>query len=142
MRRNRQALMYDLVDSLRLLGKVKWFLGDTSLSLDDFLVLDLIADSEACNMKVIVESFSLPASTATGIVDRLVDKNYVKRGQSESDRRVVTLRTTPKGKRAYNRFRTGALTQMEESLSHLTMNEIETLLELIKKLVTRMSRQE
>jgi DNA-binding MarR family transcriptional regulator len=131
--------MYDLVDALRLLGKVKWFLGDISLSLDDFLVLDLIAESDTCNMKVIVESFSLPASTATGIVDRLVGKKYVKRGQSTSDRRVVTLRITPRGKQVYDRFRSGALTQMEESLSHLTENEIETLLDLVRKLVGRMS---
>ena len=139
MNRHRQALMYDLVDALRLLGKVKWFLGDTRLSLDDFLVLDLIAERDTCNMKDIVESFSLPASTATGIVDRLVDKKYVKRGQSASDRRMVTLQITPRGKQAYNRFRSGALTQMEESLSHLSRSEIETLLDLVKKLTARMA---
>ena len=131
--------MYDLVDALRLLGKVKWFLGDTRLSLDDFLVLDLIAERDTCNMKDIVESFSLPASTATGIVDRLVDKKYVKRGQSASDRRMVTLQITPRGKQAYNRFRSSALTQMEESLSHLSRSEIETLLDLVKKLTARMA---
>ena len=139
MSRNRQALMYELVDALRLLGKVKWFLGDTRLSLDDFLVLDLIAERDICNMKDIVESFSLPASTATGIVDRLVDKKYVKRGQSASDRRMVTLQITPRGKQAYNRFRSSALTQMEESLSHLSRSEIETLLDLVKKLTARMA---
>ncbi|MHA2379191.1 MAG: MarR family winged helix-turn-helix transcriptional regulator [Candidatus Thorarchaeota archaeon] len=139
MSKDRQALMYELVDALRLLGKVKWFLGDTSLSLDDFLVLDLISESEICNMKDIVESFSLPASTATGIVDRLVDKEYVKRDQSTRDRRMVTLQITRRGKQAYDRFRSGALTQMEESLSHLTESEIETLLDLVGKLITRMS---
>jgi len=134
--------MYDLVEALRLLGKVKWFLGNTRLSLDDFLVLDLIAESETCNMKVIVEGFSLPASTATGIVDRLVDKKYVKRGHSTSDRRVVTLQITPRGKQAYNQFRSGALTQMEESLSHLSRSEIVTLLDLVRKLTARMTSKE
>ncbi len=139
MSRNRKDLMYDLVDSLRLLGKVKWFLGNTRLSLDDFLVLDFIAESGTCNMKGIIGSFSLPASTATGIVGRLVDKKYVKRGQSVRDRRVVTLQVTPRGKQAHNRFKSGALNQMEESLSHLSRSEIETLLDLVKKLTTRMT---
>ena len=134
--------MYDLVEALRLLGKVKWFLGNTRLSLDDFLVLDLIAESETSNMKVIVEGFSLPASTATGIVDRLVDKKYVKRDRSTSDRRMVTLQITPRGKQAYNQFRSDALTQMEESLNHLSRSEIVTLLDLIRKLTARMTSKE
>ncbi len=140
MSRNREVLMHELVEALRLLGQVKWFLGDTKLSLEGFLVLDLISESGPCNMKDIVDGFSLPASTATGIVDRLVEKRYVKRGQSKTDRRMVTLEMTRRGRQVYDLFRSEALAQMAESLSHLNKKEIETLVNLVNKLTSRMGR--
>lgn len=140
MNRNREVLMYELVEALRLLGKVKWFLGDTNLTLEGFLVLDLISESGTCNMKDIVDGFSLPASTATGIVDRLVEKRYVKRGQSNTDRRKVTLEITGSGRQVYDRSRSEALAQMAESLSHLSKKEIETLVNLVRKLTSKISR--
>ncbi len=91
-------------------------------------------------MKDIVDGFSLPASTATGIVDRLVEKRYVKRGQSKTDRRMVTLEMTRRGRQVYDLFRSEALAQMAESLSHLNKKEIETLVNLVNKLTSRMGR--
>jgi DNA-binding MarR family transcriptional regulator len=132
--------MYELVESLRRLSKVRWFLGDKNLSLESFMILDFISDSEKCRMKDIATNFSLPPSTATGLIDRLAEKKYIKRTQAPSDRRTVVLEVTPSGKRAHERFRESTMKQMEESLSHLSEDEISSLLELVRKLAERMGQ--
>ncbi|MFW9862107.1 MAG: MarR family winged helix-turn-helix transcriptional regulator [Candidatus Thorarchaeota archaeon] len=132
--------MYELVESLRRLSKVRWFLGDRHLSLDSFMILDFISELDNCRMKDIVTNFSLPPSTATGIIDRLVDKKYIKRDQAPSDRRTVVLEVTSSGRRAHERFRNSTMKQMDESLSHLSEDEIISLLELVKKLAERMGQ--
>ncbi len=99
------------------------------------MVLDLIYESENCSMKDITTTFSMPPSTATGLVDRLVERKYVTRSKSKDDRRRILIKMTTKGKRVYTTFKSEALAQLEESLSHLSNNEIATLLKLINKLI-------
>jgi DNA-binding MarR family transcriptional regulator len=131
--------MYELAEQLRRLSRVKWFLGNSELDLEGFMILDRLTESEQTTMTEIVNSFSLPASTATGIVDRLVKKEYVEREHSSRDRRKVELRITEIGKRAHNKFKMTALTTMDESLSHLSKHEIQELTNLVRKLIERMA---
>ena len=139
MNEDRERLMYGLTEALGKLSRARWFLGDSDLSLDGFMILDLVSESDKCRMKDIVSTFSLPGSTATGIVDRLVERGYVKRGQSKKDRRMILLEITPKGRKAHDTFRVTSLVRMQESLSHLTEKEIRTLLDLVEKLVARLA---
>ena len=90
-------------------------------------------------MTEIVNSFSLPASTATGIVDRLVKKKYVKRQHSSKDRRKVELQITESGEKAHNNFRMTALTTMDESLSNLSKDEIQEVTNLVRKLIEKLA---
>lgn len=133
--KSRQELTYELIESLRRLSKVKWFLGSPKLTLEEFMVLDLVYESGSCSMKDIISSFSMPPSTATGLVDRLVDRKYVIRSKSKEDRRRILIKMTTKGKKVYSSFKSGALAQLEDSLKHLTTSELESLLKLINKLI-------
>ncbi|MFW9793601.1 MAG: MarR family winged helix-turn-helix transcriptional regulator [Candidatus Thorarchaeota archaeon] len=139
MTNTRQELMYELAELLRRLSRVKWFLGDSELDLEGFMILDHLTETEKTTMSEIVKSFSLPASTATGIVDRLVKKKYVKRQHSSEDRRKVELQITESGERAHNNFRMTALKTMDESLSHLSMDEIQEITNLVRKLIERLA---
>ena len=140
MEKRRHKLVYQLIEALRLFGKPKWFVGSTGLNLAEFMILDFLAERERCIMKDIVLNFSLAASTATVIVNRLVKKNYVKREHSEEDRRMVFLEITPEGQQAHNNFWTTMKASIEKPLSHLTEVEIETLSRLIKKLTSLMNK--
>jgi DNA-binding MarR family transcriptional regulator len=131
--------MYELAEQLRRLSRVKWFLGNSELDLEGFMILDHLTDSDRTTMTEIINSFSLPASTATGIVDRLVKKKYVKRQHSSKDRRKVEIQITENGEKAHNNFRQTALSTMDESLSHLSKDEIQELINLVRKLIERLA---
>ncbi len=139
---NRQKLVYELIEALRVLSKVKWFLGNPRLTLEEFMVLDMIAESGSCSMKDIVSTFSIPASTATGLIDRLVESKYVSRSKSNEDRRRVIIKMTAKGKKVHESFKTEALAQLEESVKHLTKEDLVTLIKLVKKLTAGLRKTE
>lgn len=46
----------------------------------------------------LAEEVGMPASTLTGVIDRLVDKGFVERSRNEKDRRVVIIKL---GKKSY-----------------------------------------
>jgi DNA-binding Lrp family transcriptional regulator len=53
----------------------------------------------------IAERLGVTSSTATGLVERLVDGGYVERAHSTQDRRQVLLKLLPKGRRLMDGFR-------------------------------------
>ena len=63
----------------------------------ELMLIDFIGDSEEIFMRDIAEFLQTPQSTATGIVDKLVKKDYLKRYYSEEDRRTIRIGLTPKG---------------------------------------------
>lgn len=139
MTKSRENLIYELAEVLNLLNRKKWFLGDSALSIDDFFILNLIHERGTCSMKDIVTSFSMPASTATGIVDRLVKKNFIRRRQSDVDRRIVSVEVTSEGREAHETFMTTSLTRMSEGVELLSDDELDTLITLISKLVSNLT---
>ena len=50
-----------------------------------------------CSMSELAEQIQQSSATMTGIVDRLVDKEWVSRRRSEEDRRAVYVRVTDRG---------------------------------------------
>jgi DNA-binding MarR family transcriptional regulator len=131
--------MYELAERLRRLSRVKWFLGGSELDLEGFMILDYLTDSDQASMSDIVKVFSLPASTSTGIVDRLVKRKYVKREHSSDDRRKVEVQITETGLRAHDNFKMTALKTLDESLSHLSVDEIQEITSLVEKLIDRLA---
>jgi DNA-binding MarR family transcriptional regulator len=79
----------------------RWFvqrLQTFSLTLPQFVTLAaLAAHKQACTMSALTNVTFQDPPTTTGIVDRLVKTNLVKRTRSETDRRVVLVQATPAG---------------------------------------------
>lgn len=50
-------------------------------------------------MSQIADFVNVPISTATGIVERLVKNGFMERERSDTDRRVVVIKLTDKGKK-------------------------------------------
>jgi len=131
----RERLLYEFVDVLRNLSRMKSFFVIQGLSLEEFMVLDELEESGPCVMRDIATALSIPPSTATGIVDRLVERQYVRRAHSDRDRRRVVVELTPEGRRIHGRFREKALAQLEESVRHLTNEDLRALLEIVRKIM-------
>ncbi|MGQ4871789.1 MAG: MarR family winged helix-turn-helix transcriptional regulator [Candidatus Thorarchaeota archaeon] len=139
MDHEREELLYDFVESLRRLSRMKSFFASEDLSLEEFMVLDLILESDGCSMKDIVNGLTIAASTATGVVDRLVSRGLVERHHSERDRRKVIIELTRTGRQAHERFRSEALASVEDSVRHLSDDDIRSLIRIMKKVIEHSS---
>ena len=138
MDEKRQELVHQLIEAIRLLSKPNFLMGTSEFNLEDFIVLDLLEETGQSSMGEITTKFSLAASTATGIVDRLVRQKLIKREHSKMDRRKVVLELTAKGRRTLQKIWETLMQTMEIPLSLLTEEEIETLVLIIKKLASHL----
>lgn len=68
---------------------------------NDMHVMEAIGPDRNCRMSEAARKLKVTAGTLTIAVNALVKKEYVQRLRSEEDRRIVYIRLTEKGKRAY-----------------------------------------
>ena len=61
------------------------------------VVLDMLREMGPVKMSVIARMMNITMSTATAIIDKMIDDKLVKRDRSSSDRRVVNVTMTKKG---------------------------------------------
>jgi len=78
-----------------------------------------------CSIATLLKVFGHKPSTATSMIQRLVDRGLVARSASEEDRRVVMVRLTRKGAAAADRLRR-VLVDLEASIrARLSEREID-----------------
>ncbi len=73
------------------------FTGKISLSKPELLIIDYLARQNELTMSQLAKALNIGLSTATGVVDRLVEKKLVGRIRDKKDRRVVRIALTKKG---------------------------------------------
>ncbi len=72
------------------------------LTMAQFKIVLLLFITETARMSLIAQELGVSLSTATGIVDRLVEKGIVVRQEDPNDRRIVLCKLTEKGKNMLN----------------------------------------
>ena len=80
-------------------------------------------------------ALSVPLSTATRIVDWLVDNGYVQRLPDQEDRRIVRVALTDVGREMHTIIDSYIRQRVQQILSCLTFEERATLLTLVGKVV-------
>ncbi len=98
-------------------------------------ILHVIATTEECVMRDIVEILNLGASTATRQVDSLVKQDLIERGVSKTDRRKVSLMLTEAGREIYTRFRNHLRQVMSSSLQDYSEQEITQAIKIFHTIV-------
>jgi len=91
----------------------------------------------AMTMSEIAKVLYLSLSSATSIVDKLENKNFVRRDRSSEDRRIVRVELTKEGTRFYELVKDGQLRLADDALSTLNSREQDLLLELFRKITTK-----
>lgn len=91
--------------------------------------------TDALSMGQIGEALGVPLSTATRLVDWLVESGYVERLPHPSDRRVVRVALTESGSRLYATFNEYFNRRVEQFLRHFTPDEREQLVAMARKTV-------
>lgn len=93
-------------------------------------------------MGEISETLNVPLSTATRMVDSLVDHKYAERLPDAQDRRIVRVTLTPDGRELFETFNQFFSERMCEFLTHFDPAEREQLLHLFGKTVIVLRQME
>jgi len=104
------------------------------ITTDQFSILQYIHQKETTTATQIAQSFGVGRSAITALVNRLVEKDFIKRKRNEEDRRIVYLSLTERGtyvvketEKEINRF-------LIDKLAHFDMNDVEHFLVSLEKL--------
>ena len=79
------------------------------------------------NMSAIAKKLNITVGSLTTAMNSLVKKHYVDRSRSEEDRRVVNIRLTSKGRKAYDHHKEFHNQMTEAVIRHLSGQEVEVL---------------
>lgn len=101
---------------------------------NDMHIIDAIGIGEPQNMSAIARKLSVTMGTLTTSMNQLVKKGYVVRNRSEKDRRVVYIRLTERGERAYQHHARFHHEMVEAAISGLNTEEMTTVAQLLLRL--------
>jgi DNA-binding MarR family transcriptional regulator len=107
---------------------------EIDLSRLDIRALGLLRHRGSLTMSELSADLSVPVSTATHVIDRLVKKGLVVRVRSELDRRVVQVELSDAGNEMEKMHLKLRLAMAQDMLNPLTLEERETFLELMTKM--------
>lgn len=115
--------------------------SDVELSPQDGRALVTLAGRGRLTMTDFSELLGVPLSTATRMVERLIDKGLALRSRIEDDRRVVCVELSEEGNKLNQTFLEHRRTIGRSMLAPLTHGEREIFIELMTK-ITRPRPQE
>ena len=101
-------------------------LPDSSVTMAQMRVLMLLAAGAETRMSELAGALGVSLSTASGLVDRLVESHLVGRHTDAVDRRQVLVSLTPDGAAFLDHFQELGLSHLRELLAHLSPTDVAT----------------
>ncbi len=108
--------------------------GITDLSMNEMHTIEAIGYDSIKSMSETAEILKITLGTLTTSVTRLVKKEYVERLRDESDRRIVLIRLTEKGRGVHKIHEDFHMEMVEKMLSDLNIDQDKALLGSLQKL--------
>ncbi len=106
------------------------------LKVVEFSILMLVAANPSVNQKKIGEALDISAPNMAVTLDRMVERGWVQRVRSESDRRAQHIHLTAKGRDLVQRAEKIAATMEDPALPMLSGAERALLIELLLKVAS------
>lgn len=97
------------------------------LTNNDMHIIEAIGLGEGNNMSTIARKLGITVGSLTTSMNSLVNKKYAVRERSEEDRRIVYIRLTPKGEKAYRHHAMFHRKMVEAAVGSLKEEEIPVL---------------
>lgn len=104
------------------------------ISRSEIGILDTLGAEGAMAMGELAARVRVPVSTATRVVDRMVERDLVQRERPDDDRRTVLVTLAAAGRRFYDEALAARVAGTERMLRSLTADEQEQLLRLYRKM--------
>jgi len=100
----------------------------------EFHIINYVGQHQNVKMSEIAESFPIPLSTLTTIVDKLVARKFLSRYHSDEDRRVVGVPLAKNGKNTFATFNTQKQEISKKILTRFSEEQQTDLLQLLEKI--------
>lgn len=104
------------------------------LSITEIHTIDAIGLYGSKTMSEVAASLEITMGTLTTAVDKLIKKGYVERNRSDTDRRIVNICLTKRGKLAYRIHEKFHMDMVKAIMEDFTPEEEEILLKALSKL--------
>lgn len=134
----REAFIMLFVASGQLTGEVEKLCREEDIAMSHYTVLWFLArrsEPEGVPMGAVIDGHLNRASDATRLADRLTSLGMIERLASPSDRRVVLVRLTGKGREVYLRLTRRIRALHREQWKALTAAELKELRRLLVKAI-------
>lgn len=99
-----------------------------SVSLAQLRALAAVEELGPCTLGTVADALMISISTASRLVDRIADLQLLDRRQSPTNRRELTIRVTPRGKRLLRRHEAARRAVFEETLVDVPVADAQALL--------------
>lgn len=136
--------IYDfIIDNLKTFFYPEdWLELDLNFSKTELMALLVVDRHGEVSMSGICDAMNMPMSTATGIVDRMVRKGFLQRERSETDRRMVVVNMTEKGRGIIEHYKGVFSSYTEQIEAALTEEEQQLLYKVFLKIAAVLSGRE
>lgn len=104
------------------------------ISNNDMHIIEAIGIDEPRKMSSIAKSLSITVGTLTTNMNNLEDKGYISRERSKTDKRVVLVRLTEKGRKAFFHHRDFHRQMIRSVVKDLEEDEMKVLIKCLQKL--------
>jgi DNA-binding MarR family transcriptional regulator len=123
-----------VISTLKVIRQVALRLfADEGITEPQLQALELLVMNGPMLMRKISDALTVTPANVTGIVDRLEEKNLVKRTSEKGDRRATIIEITPEGKTLYEKVSKKKGEMIRKSLWTFTKDEKITLNRLLEK---------
>ena len=98
--------------------------GDWDITMAQMRALMAVGYGPGCTMTELASKLGISVSAATGLVDRLVERDALERESDPHDRRVVRVRISKAGMRAGQEFHAAQILHTADALRELSDEDI------------------
>ena len=100
-----------------------------------------VAEHMGCKLAELAEHLAVVPTTASSIVDRLVERGFIRRDRPETNRRAIAVAVTEAGEKAFSRIEAEELVTMQMMLDALSEDERASFVKSISKIAASVSSQ-
>ncbi len=112
--------------------------GSLNLTPGQFSLLTFLEANPGVSQKTVSQELGVDTSTLTPVLDGLANRQLIRRGRADHDRRTYALSLTPSGTRLLNRMRARIEAQETEMAAALSPGEREDLLNMLERICLRL----
>jgi DNA-binding MarR family transcriptional regulator len=115
-------------------ASMEYYREDPGLTKIELLTLTIVSNKKELIMSQLAGNLVVSMSTATVIIDKLLEKKLVKRERDHGDRRIVKVKLTAKGEKTAKSFQKQKKQIIGQVLGSLSLEEQGNLISILEKI--------